>query len=361
VDEDGTIFDTKSVDYNTTLEALSVSKPWYTFLGWKLNNEDYNFNTPVTSDIILTAKWEWKLVNYIVEHYKQDGTSFTLADTDYKKWVAWEFAESSSKTYEWFSDGTTPIDDVKIAWDGSTVISYYYNTKDSLTVTFVDGTETLEAQPVQYNAKATKPEDPIKEWYKFNGWFASEETVSYDFDKPVTKDIALTADWIKLINEEEINIIAAHTDDTNRESRNLDKFTANYDPTTKTITITDNWLKNYNNSHGDKNWIALVVDLWVKVKTQTSSIEAENIAGYKIEDIDRRDAHIYGWNNSDTDFIIWINEDKDWKKIRFINSEVEEDFVDIEFNFEWQKINFASASAINTAKATKPEDPIKEW
>jgi hypothetical protein len=43
------------------------------------------------------------------------------------------------------------------------VISYYYNTKDSLTVTFVDGTKTLEAQPVQYNAKATKPEDPIKE------------------------------------------------------------------------------------------------------------------------------------------------------------------------------------------------------
>ena len=357
-DEDGTVFDTKSVDYNKAVEELSVSKDGYTFKGWFKEDSEtaFNFETLITENITLTAKWEGQLVNYTVEHYKQDGNSFTLADTDYKKWTAWTNAESSAKTYEWFS-ASTP-EEVTIAGDWSTVVSYYYTTEDSHTVTFIDG-ETIEAQPIAHNAKVSEPEDPIKDWYLFNGWFEDGEAVSYDFDAPVTADITLTADWIKLIDENEISIIAASTNDPNREQRNLDdKFDAKYDPETKTITITDKWLQNYENGHGNKNWIALVLDLWVDVKAQTTSIDDENIAGYSIEDIDRRDAHIYGWdNNSTTDFIIWINEYKDWKKIRFINSAAEDDYVDIAFDFEWQKINFTSASAINTANATEHDNP----
>jgi hypothetical protein len=43
------------------------------------------------------------------------------------------------------------------------VISYYYNTENAHTVTFnTDGGNEIAAQPVEYNAKATKPEDPTK-------------------------------------------------------------------------------------------------------------------------------------------------------------------------------------------------------
>ena len=34
------------------------TKEGYTFLGWYYNNKEYDFNTPVTSNIILTAKWK---------------------------------------------------------------------------------------------------------------------------------------------------------------------------------------------------------------------------------------------------------------------------------------------------------------
>lgn len=33
-------------------------KDGYTFLGWYYNNKEYDFNSPVTSNIILTAKWQ---------------------------------------------------------------------------------------------------------------------------------------------------------------------------------------------------------------------------------------------------------------------------------------------------------------
>lgn len=34
------------------------TKEGYTFLGWYYNNKEYDFNSPVTSNIILTAKWQ---------------------------------------------------------------------------------------------------------------------------------------------------------------------------------------------------------------------------------------------------------------------------------------------------------------
>lgn len=38
--------------------ATSPTKAGYTFGGWQLNGRDYNFNTPVYSNITLVAKWE---------------------------------------------------------------------------------------------------------------------------------------------------------------------------------------------------------------------------------------------------------------------------------------------------------------
>ena len=66
------------------------------------------------------------------------------------------------------------------------------------TVTFNSqgGTE-VDAQTDEDGFYATKPEDPSKEYYTFQGWFtAADETGSpYDWNKPVTKDFTLYAHW----------------------------------------------------------------------------------------------------------------------------------------------------------------------
>lgn len=60
------------------------------------------------------------------------------------------------------------------------------------TVTFdVDGAKTTET--VEENAKVTKPVDPIKEGYTFEGWYTG--TTKFNFATEITGNITLTAKW----------------------------------------------------------------------------------------------------------------------------------------------------------------------
>ena len=62
------------------------------------------------------------------------------------------------------------------------------------TVTFdSDGGSTVAAQTVESGKTATKPADPTKTGYTFQGWYLGE--TAYDFATPVTGDITLKAKW----------------------------------------------------------------------------------------------------------------------------------------------------------------------
>ena len=121
---------TKAADANYT----------YTFAGWFLNNVAYNFSTPVTGNITLTAKWT-----------------------------------------------ATPIDPVT-----PPAITTY-------TVTFnPNGGTAVASQTINKNATATRPADPTRAadanyTYTFAGWFLNN--VAYDFSTPVTGNITLVAKW----------------------------------------------------------------------------------------------------------------------------------------------------------------------
>ena len=57
-----------------------------------------------------------------------------------------------------------------------------------------DGGSDVSPAYIYYNDKVTKPEDPTKEGYTFNGWFIdSAKLIPYDFDDPVTSDLTLYA------------------------------------------------------------------------------------------------------------------------------------------------------------------------
>lgn len=110
----------------------------YTFLGWFAPEatEAFNFETPITANITLTAKWE-KIENVTV--------TFAANNKDYK--------------------GTAP-----------------------------------ESQTIAFNTKATKPADLTCEGYIFLGWFTTyAATTEFDFDSNVTADITIYAGWEKLV------------------------------------------------------------------------------------------------------------------------------------------------------------------
>ncbi|MCL1873161.1 MAG: S-layer homology domain-containing protein [Clostridiales bacterium] len=65
------------------------------------------------------------------------------------------------------------------------------------TVTFnTNGGSAVPSATVVQNGKVTKPADPAKEGFRFDGWYADQAlTTEYDFDTAVTGNITLYAKW----------------------------------------------------------------------------------------------------------------------------------------------------------------------
>lgn len=67
----------------------------------------------------------------------------------------------------------------------------------TFTVTFnVDGGSEIPSQSVQSGGMATRPVNPTKADYEFDGWYAdSAKTTEYDFYAPVTANTTIYAKW----------------------------------------------------------------------------------------------------------------------------------------------------------------------
>ena len=65
------------------------------------------------------------------------------------------------------------------------------------TVSFdTDGGSAVAAQKVEHGKKATKPADPVKSAYTFDGWYAdSYHKVPFDFSQEITADWTIYAAW----------------------------------------------------------------------------------------------------------------------------------------------------------------------
>lgn len=138
IDNKETVVNVNKGDKVETIEE--PKKEGYTFDGWYLGEEKYDFNKEVTSDLKLVAKWT---KNNVQEE----------PETPVK-----------TKTYivKFNTDSESIINDLK----------------------------------VKKNDKVTKPSDPVKNGYKFLGWYLNGKL--YNFDKKVTKNITLVAKWEKL-------------------------------------------------------------------------------------------------------------------------------------------------------------------
>ena len=73
-------------------------------------------------------------------------------------------------------------------------------TRAAYTVTFndPDGKTRTPSQSVPSGGQASRPKDPSRDGYLFNGWFTGNTAVAYDFSRPVTGNITLTAKWTRI-------------------------------------------------------------------------------------------------------------------------------------------------------------------
>ena len=110
-----------------------------------------------------------------------------------------------------YRDGLTDVTDFKGAVEISKYskgadcgifyggITAYGNTINGLTVTYKDDAAEYARQILQSGKAALKPDAPAKDDYAFIGWYDGE--TPYDFARPVTGDITLTAKWVKIADK----------------------------------------------------------------------------------------------------------------------------------------------------------------
>ena len=196
----------EAIEAQTIQEGGLVTKPsdptkdGHTFENWVEEDslEEWDFTeNKVEKNLKLVA--QWKIKEYTVNFDVRGGSPEPDAQTINHGSKA---TKPSDPTLEgndflgWFLASEDDPFDFDTAITANVALEARWSL-DEYTVSFDPdgGAEKPEDQAVNYNAKATKPADPIKENYSFLGWFEEEATEAYDFNAPVKRNLALKARW----------------------------------------------------------------------------------------------------------------------------------------------------------------------
>ena len=182
---------TQYVNYNDTAQIpAEPSRTGYSFAGW-----NYNFSTPVTGNIEITASWT--IDSYPVK-FMLDGNVYRTFTINYNSTVD-------------SSDVDTPEDDAKIFDDwyigntkfvfttaitGETTITGKWKpvTTEQCVVTYKNHNDVILNQIiVSKNVALTQPTTPIRNGYSFDGWLNGSSL--WDFSTAVTDNLILKQKW----------------------------------------------------------------------------------------------------------------------------------------------------------------------
>lgn len=188
---------------NSGGKATQPSNPTkidYNFAGWYSDSaltSQFNFNTVITNNITLYAKWA--VITYTVTFESNGGP-----EVEPQTVIAGETATRPSSysrtgyTFDgWFTESelTNEFDFTTLITGNITlyagwIIKYFLVTFNS------QGGTKIASQKVNYNDTATRPDNPTKEGFGFLGWFLDKEGSSeFDFATPITEKTVLYAAW----------------------------------------------------------------------------------------------------------------------------------------------------------------------
>ena len=192
VAESATFSTVEVVEGNQVIAPIEVpEREGYVFDGWLLDGESYDFATPVTGALTLTAKW----VNlYVVTFDVGEGTAVSPVTVKDGGVVV--------------APNEVPVREGYI-FDGWTLNGEAYDFATPVTGDFTLTAKWANAYTVTFDVGEGTPVDPItvkdgevvtapvttKTAHKVTGWLCNGE--SYDFTTPITSNIVLTAVWGK--------------------------------------------------------------------------------------------------------------------------------------------------------------------
>lgn len=201
----GTAVPAKTVRKGTPVEQpANPHRENYNFEGWyttKAFDTEWNFDTVITEDMMLYAKWSKQTEIYTVTFDSVGGSEVALQKiTEGNKAEKPEVPTQAGYDFiDWY---TTPT--YETAWNFDTVVTEdmtlyakWSKQTEVYTVTFDSvGGSDVETQSVKAGEKALEPVAPVRSGYEFEGWFVTPSyDLAWNFQQTVNEDLTLYARW----------------------------------------------------------------------------------------------------------------------------------------------------------------------
>ena len=231
-------------------------------LGWFNGDTKWDFNTPITSDITLVAKWKniYKITfrdgdvlqSISVEEGETVPKQADPSAKEYFRFIGWYLGDT-----KWNFDSDIPTSDITLdaKWEQNA----------TYTVTFdSNGGESILPQYVREGELSTDPGIPPRDGYRFDGWYFDGKLWDFNGTK-ITKSITLVAKWVETVTvtfdlDNETNVKIYVYDKNTPAMKPIDPTKAGYRfdgwlldgvlwdfnaPLTQSITLTAKWVKTF--------------------------------------------------------------------------------------------------------------------
>ena len=190
-----------------TKPSVTPTATGYTFDGWYKDaacTTEFDFNSAITTDTVVYAKWTKNAVNYTVT-FNMNGHGIAPAsqtvDSGNKAKMPGGIPTTEGYTFiGWYADaeGTVEFDFNTAITKDTVIYAKWIKNSNNYSVTFnMNGHGTkVEAQTVKEGEKAVKPADPAATGYTFKGWFADTALkTEFDFNTPINANTTIYAKW----------------------------------------------------------------------------------------------------------------------------------------------------------------------
>lgn len=180
-----------TVKENDLIDELKApEKENYLFLGWYVGEEKFDFNTPITKNIALVAKYE---LNVVTIKYDLDG-GFGLAMETIPKNTTLSIVEQPSKIgyrfLKWTLNNKEFSFDTKITED--ITLKAVWELIEYVTINFdTDGGDVISSKTIEKHGKLTELPIATKQDYNFVEWQLDNQT--FNLETEIENDITLIA------------------------------------------------------------------------------------------------------------------------------------------------------------------------
>lgn len=176
----------------------------YTFYGWfynKSGTNQYDFNEVVTENLTLYAAWRSETAVITFDYNYEGGESSTVTVNTLTEVTKPEQPQRDGfKFGGWFTDrrGRNEFVFAGGVFKDTTIYAYWISTDAKVVLNYnYSGAPANGLIPVTLGERVQKPQDPVRNKYKFTGWYTdAAATIAYDFNTEITESTTLLyAGW----------------------------------------------------------------------------------------------------------------------------------------------------------------------